>query len=115
QYFHRFGFLRDTSLSKQALCFPFLALGCDCGNRSSDRKCIIVQYVLSSYLRARINDHRRLQIRSEEHTSELQSRFDLVCRLLLEKKNSTRALQPDVARQTAAPATAGPRRQPTRA
>src|SRR5207249_10062253 len=25
--------------------------------------------------------------RSEEHTSELQSRFDLVCRLLLEKKN----------------------------
>src|SRR5699024_12510320 len=27
--------------------------------------------------------------RSEEHTSELQSRFDLVCRLLLEKKNNT--------------------------
>src|SRR5699024_5686533 len=26
--------------------------------------------------------------RSEEHTSELQSRFDLVCRLLLEKKNN---------------------------
>src|SRR6266496_6136999 len=26
------------------------------------------------------------QIRSEEHTSELQSRRDLVCRLLLEKK-----------------------------
>src|SRR5699024_11694232 len=26
-------------------------------------------------------------MRSEEHTSELQSRFDLVCRLLLEKKN----------------------------
>src|SRR5699024_11831418 len=34
-------------------------------------------------------------LRSEEHTSELQSRFDLVCRLLLEKKkhhgNSTTA------------------------
>src|SRR5699024_11448919 len=28
-----------------------------------------------------------LESRSEEHTSELQSRFDLVCRLLLEKKN----------------------------
>src|SRR5207249_10113192 len=27
-----------------------------------------------------------LDRRSEEHTSELQSRFDLVCRLLLEKK-----------------------------
>src|SRR5207249_7065781 len=26
------------------------------------------------------------RVRSEEHTSELQSRFDLVCRLLLEKK-----------------------------
>src|SRR5207249_10631151 len=30
--------------------------------------------------------HRRARGRSEEHTSELQSRFDLVCRLLLEKK-----------------------------
>src|SRR5699024_11578825 len=29
--------------------------------------------------------------RSEEHTSELQSRFDLVCRLLLEKKNANRS------------------------
>src|SRR5699024_12725927 len=28
-------------------------------------------------------------LRSEEHTSELQSRFDLVCRLLLEKKKNT--------------------------
>src|SRR5437868_9020049 len=28
------------------------------------------------------------EVRSEEHTSELQSRFDLVCRLLLEKKNN---------------------------
>src|SRR5207249_9025040 len=27
-----------------------------------------------------------MTLRSEEHTSELQSRFDLVCRLLLEKK-----------------------------
>src|SRR5207247_9724690 len=27
------------------------------------------------------------ELRSEEHTSELQSRVDLVCRLLLEKKN----------------------------
>src|SRR5690625_5921283 len=30
-------------------------------------------------------------VRSEEHTSELQSRGHLVCRLLLEKKNNTRA------------------------
>src|SRR3712207_6928739 len=32
---------------------------------------------------------RRLQVRSEEHTSELQSRQYLVCRLLLEKKKQT--------------------------
>src|SRR3989440_3580127 len=31
--------------------------------------------------------------RSEEHTSELQSRSDLVCRLLLEKKKHTSDLQ----------------------
>src|SRR2546428_9694127 len=30
-----------------------------------------------------------LRSRSEEHTSELQSRSDLVCRLLLEKKKKT--------------------------
>src|SRR5439155_20930246 len=37
---------------------------------------------------ARLHKHRPalLQIRSEEHTSELQSRGHLVCRLLLEKK-----------------------------
>src|SRR5207248_5610868 len=31
--------------------------------------------------------------RSEEHTSELQSPYDLVCRLLLEKKKKTRQKQ----------------------
>src|SRR5437868_8245649 len=35
---------------------------------------------------------RRL-VRSEEHTSELQSRFDLVCRLLLEKKKKKNTKQ----------------------
>src|SRR5207249_10078218 len=33
-----------------------------------------------------MKDKLRITRRSEEHTSELQSRFDLVCRLLLEKK-----------------------------
>src|SRR5688572_30908910 len=33
------------------------------------------------------NRSRRLFSRSEEHTSELQSQSNLVCRLLLEKKN----------------------------
>src|SRR5437867_7860121 len=31
----------------------------------------------------------QLPVRSEEHTSELQSPYDLVCRLLLEKKKKT--------------------------
>src|SRR3954465_15478341 len=34
--------------------------------------------------------------RSEEHTSELQSHDNLVCRLLLEKKHHTQAVPPDL-------------------
>src|SRR5690242_21353642 len=32
-------------------------------------------------------DQKQIEVRSEEHTSELQSHVNLVCRLLLEKKN----------------------------
>src|SRR2546421_3562328 len=35
------------------------------------------------------------EVRSEEHTSELQSRSDLVCRLLLEKKKKQTILHMD--------------------
>src|SRR5437868_8102379 len=50
-----------------------LAVRCvPCGRRVGDR-CEASRFVRNK--------------RSEEHTSELQSRFDLVCRLLLEKKN----------------------------
>src|SRR5437588_4187092 len=38
--------------------------------------------------RGRVEPLARRGIRSEEHTSELQSHSDLVCRLLLEKKKS---------------------------
>src|SRR5207249_9103554 len=66
----------------------------------SDRSgsCVVLQYLQQRFARAM---HAHLQrrdalaghsghllIRSEEHTSELQSRFDLVCRLLLEKNNT---------------------------
>src|SRR2546421_238798 len=37
--------------------------------------------------------NQKIAMRSEEHTSELQSRSDLVCRLLLEKKKHTSELQ----------------------
>src|SRR5260370_5599165 len=36
----------------------------------------------------------RSRVRSEEHTSELQSHLNLVCRLLLEKKKKTSEFKP---------------------
>src|SRR5437868_10139167 len=54
---------------------------------------LIVFYALMLYLFWRVLalmprvKPAKVETRSEEHTSELQSRFDLVCRLLLEKKN----------------------------
>src|SRR2546429_862012 len=39
-----------------------------------------------------LEDSRRGAKRSEEHTSELQSRLHLVCRLLLEKKKNRRGV-----------------------
>src|SRR5436190_3936859 len=52
----------------------------------------------------RIKDRDQLQVegavRSEEHTSELQSHSDLVCRLLLEKKKKRICTQANRARPT---------------
>src|SRR5699024_742059 len=45
--------------------------------------------VSQDILRQSAESYRKIRNRSEEHTSELQSRFDLVCRLLLEKKKKT--------------------------
>src|SRR5699024_1243160 len=44
---------------------------------------------LYKYVGADVDVPAGTSTRSEEHTSELQSRFDLVCRLLLEKKKPT--------------------------
>src|ERR1019366_483160 len=57
--------------------------------------------------------------RSEEHTSELQSLTNLVCRLLLEKKNvfsprHTRRPRPGARAKRAAPVTPRPYRDPAR-
>src|SRR5439155_20748148 len=47
-------------------------------------------------LASRLGDgHDFQQMRSEEHTSELQSRGHLVCRLLLEKKKKQKSIQRD--------------------
>src|SRR5690349_22818684 len=53
-------------------------------SRSSERLAALGEALAPGRLR---DLYRRL--RSEEHTSELQSRRDLVCRLLLEKKKKT--------------------------
>src|SRR3712207_7247601 len=45
-------------------------------------------YLAQIYGSAREVDKGEVKVRSEEHTSELQSRQYLVCRLLLEKKNT---------------------------
>src|SRR2546428_8668507 len=60
--------------------FPYTTLF-----RSARQPCCRREYGQSSSLGRRLPPS--LLSRSEEHTSELQSRSDLVCRLLLEKKN----------------------------
>src|SRR5690606_40337530 len=56
--------------------------------RESHKKTVMINlnsYVLPAFGEKRISD---ITKRSEEHTSELQSRENLVCRLLLEKKKN---------------------------
>src|SRR5690606_40860873 len=48
-------------------------------------KAVIGEICISSS-RSSLGTHESVECRSEEHTSELQSRENLVCRLLLEKK-----------------------------
>src|SRR5437773_898872 len=69
---HSFPTRRSSDLSRRGLVLP-------------DRRSPLVNW------RAR---GPRFPIRSEEHTSELQSHHDLVCRLLLEKKNRYTAAVP---------------------
>src|SRR5699024_12267698 len=79
--------LHDALPISAVLPFPELpAARPVCGG---DIPCRRAHIPLHSALRTSRNDPRRGRsevLRSEEHTSELQSRFDLVCRLLLEKK-----------------------------
>src|SRR2546428_10073051 len=54
-------------------------------NRAADR------FVRAVELHVEFEVRTQARCRSEEHTSELQSRSDLVCRLLLEKKKTPAA------------------------
>src|SRR5438034_2567231 len=58
--------------------------------RWRDRNRLVVDPAIARELHAvAVHDGRIGDGRSEEHTSELQSHSDLVCRLLLEKKKRT--------------------------
>src|SRR5689334_23449408 len=54
--------------------------------RTRDRRAPVDERPAGTWRRGRGRDARCPLDRSEEHTSELQSQFHLVCRLLLEKK-----------------------------
>src|SRR5437868_12430183 len=68
--------------------FPYTTLfrsGCAATSAGGDAQIPATRRFGEDCLR-RSSARPRSSARSEEHTSELQSRFDLVCRLLLEKK-----------------------------
>src|SRR5438270_13784276 len=54
-----------------------------CAPEPTERPCLDARLPLAQH-----GQHTRLKKRSEEHTSELQSQSNLVCRLLLEKKKT---------------------------
>src|SRR2546430_10983241 len=73
--------------------FPYTTLF-----RSSQRAPMAAPYSVARPLRRDMarKPRRTERSRSEEHTSELQSQSNLVCRLLLEKKNNVTAYNADV-------------------
>src|SRR5437868_11502555 len=85
-----------------ALCLAVALSGCIASTRNPDRLIPVaaeMDFLAVDQSRLIANYDRAMAsadfvgartIRSEEHTSELQSRFDLVCRLLLEKKKKKR-------------------------
>src|SRR2546422_6913420 len=67
------------------------------------RPCRRARMAPASDARRRPADSARGSTRSEEHTSELQSRLHLVCRLLLEKKKKKQVKQKGYADATTQP------------
>src|SRR5699024_11356494 len=58
------------------------------GNSNSPMACVKAKTIAPNIAQKGIRLIKRIPFRSEEHTSELQSRFELVCRLLLEKNKA---------------------------
>src|SRR2546421_6282330 len=68
--------------------FPYTTLFRSCREPQADWVAVKVKANFCEFF-SFIEGARPRPARSEEHTSELQSRSDLVCRLLLEKKKKT--------------------------
>src|SRR5260370_27093208 len=92
--FSFFFFLNETPTTEISSLPPHAALPIYYKRRTrqdlTDRTQFANEELLRKLLPLRDNLQRALEIvpkRSEEHTSELQSHLNLVCRLLLEKKN----------------------------
>src|SRR5256885_11430049 len=78
-----------TTLFRSTAAFPVLLLVltfvcCFCAVFGG----LAILLILNSYLNVKFIAFIGLLLRSEEHTSELQSPCNLVCRLLLEKKKT---------------------------
>ena len=78
-----------SSYDKEELTPVFYSLK-NAGKDSADYELIKAEQMLKLRIRAVTDSTDNIADRSEEHTSELQSRFDLVCRLLLEKKKQNK-------------------------
>src|SRR5690606_41878540 len=61
---------------------------------------VILQHMKSGDAELKAIAEKTVENRSEEHTSELQSRENLVCRLLLEKKNKNNNIQLQTEKKT---------------
>src|SRR3990167_9700229 len=72
----------------------------DCDWSSDVCSSDLVIRAVSCRMQKRFLGHGRVDDRSEEHTSELQSQSNLVCRLLLEKKKKHKQKESDKAEAT---------------
>src|SRR2546430_3455278 len=68
--------------------FPYTTLfrSTHCQRSADYQQCLLLEYTAYRLYRALTPESSN--VRSEEHTSELQSQSNLVCRLLLEKKKT---------------------------
>src|SRR2546428_6498733 len=82
-----------STLFPYTTLFRSVQLLCRSFSRPSRRANLPHQSRIFSHLIVQLLIHSHDQSRSEEHTSELQSRSDLVCRLLLEKKNKEKLMR----------------------